>query len=64
MISFQVKATDDDTEGNGDVTYSQLIGDETVLKTFFLDQFNGQIKINENHLLDREIAEGTLGAIH
>ena len=60
MKSFQVKATDDDTEGNGDVTYSQLIGDETVLKTFFLDQFNGQIKINENHLLDREIAEGIL----
>ena len=54
---FQVKAHDDDNDG--DVTYNQLIGDETVEKSFLLDPFNGQIKVKENHLLDREQAEGS-----
>jgi hypothetical protein len=55
---FQVKAVDDDPDENGEVTYSKLIGDETVEKSFLLDPFTGKVSIKDNHLLDREVAEG------
>jgi hypothetical protein len=60
LLNFQVKAIDDDPDENGQVTYSKLIGDETVENSFLLDPFTGKVSIKDNHLLDREVAEGTL----
>lgn len=52
----QVKAVDSDPDD--EVVYSQLIGDEVAEKSFALDETSGQISVKDNHLLDREQAEG------
>ena len=57
---LQVQAFDSDFGDHGDIRYTKLSGDSSIVEGLRLDPVTGEISVVNNHFLDREALDSKI----